>query len=81
MDIEWTKPTQTFGLLKGYRVRYGHLGQKLTEILITDANVMHQKTKSGFLLSCCFVTSCQQLLKLEADVMSDTETAELAQLG
>lgn len=43
MDIEWTKPTQTFGLLKGYRVRYGHLGQKLTEILITDANVMHQK--------------------------------------
>ena len=43
MDIEWTKPTQTFGMLIGYRVRYGHLGQKLTEILITDPNVMHQK--------------------------------------
>jgi receptor-type tyrosine-protein phosphatase F len=43
MDIEWTKPVETFGELKGYRVRYGHRGQKLTEILITDPAVQHQE--------------------------------------
>ncbi len=34
MDIEWTRPVETYGELKGYRVRYGHRGQKLTEILV-----------------------------------------------
>ena len=43
MDIEWTKPMETYGELKGYRVRYGHRGEKLTEILITDPNVQHQE--------------------------------------
>ncbi|XP_059098877.1 tyrosine-protein phosphatase Lar-like isoform X3 [Tigriopus californicus] len=43
MDIEWTKPMETYGELKGYRVRYGHRGQKLTEIRITDPEVQHQE--------------------------------------
>ena len=43
MDIEWTKPVETYGTLKGYRVRYGRRGGKLTEILITDADVQHQE--------------------------------------
>ena len=42
MDIEWTKPVETYGELKGYRVRYGLRGQRLTEILITDPEVQHQ---------------------------------------
>ena len=43
MDIEWTKPVETYGALKGYRVRYGRRGGKLTEILITDPDVQHQE--------------------------------------
>ena len=43
IDIEWTKPDRIYGELKGYRVRYGHLQQRLTDILITDPNVQHQK--------------------------------------
>uniref|UniRef100_A0A0K2UZ97 Uncharacterized protein n=2 Tax=Lepeophtheirus salmonis TaxID=72036 RepID=A0A0K2UZ97_LEPSM len=43
MDIEWTKPVKTYGELKGYRVRYGRRGFKLTEILITDKDVQHQE--------------------------------------
>lgn len=43
MDIEWTKPVESYGDLKGYRVRYGHRGEKLTEILITDPAVQHQE--------------------------------------
>ncbi len=44
MDIEWTKPVETYGELTGYRVRYGRRGlPKLTEILITDSNVQHQE--------------------------------------
>ena len=43
MDIEWTKPVETDGALKGYRVRYGRRSGKLTEILITDADVQHQE--------------------------------------
>ena len=43
MDIEWSRPDQTFGRLIGYRVRYGHLGQALTDIKISDPNVHHQK--------------------------------------
>ena len=54
MDIEWTRPVETYGDLHGYRVRYGRRGhhasaaagalrQQLTEILITDAAVQHQE--------------------------------------
>jgi len=44
MDLEWRAPEQTFGPLKGYRVRYGRLNQeKLIDILITDPNVQHQE--------------------------------------
>ena len=43
MDIEWTKPVETYGALKGNRVRYGRRGGKLTEILITDPDVQHQE--------------------------------------
>ena len=38
MDIEWTRPVETYGELKGYRVRYGHRGQKLTEILVRGSS-------------------------------------------
>lgn len=43
MDIEWTKPVETHGALKGYRVRYGRRGEELNEIHITDPAVQHQE--------------------------------------
>ena len=44
MDLEWRAPAQTFGALKGYRVRYGRMNQdNLIDILITDPNVQHQE--------------------------------------
>ena len=43
MDIEWTKPVETYGELLGYLVKYGKRGQTLTEILITDKDVQHQQ--------------------------------------
>ena len=43
MDLEWKAPRQTYGELKGYRVRYGRINQAgLTDILITDPHVHHQ---------------------------------------
>ncbi len=42
MDIEWTKPVETYGELKGYRVMYGHRGQKLTEILVSNVPFQHR---------------------------------------
>ena len=41
--LEFYRPENIYGELKGYRVRYGHLQQRLTDILITDPNVQHQK--------------------------------------
>ena len=43
MDIEWTKPVETYGELKGYFVKYGKRGGPLTEIQITDKDVQHQQ--------------------------------------
>ena len=44
MDIEWTKPVETYGDLQGYLVKYGKHGNgRLTEILITDPDVQHQQ--------------------------------------
>ena len=43
MDIEWTKPVETYGDLQGYLVKYGKRGGHLTEILITDKDVQHQQ--------------------------------------
>lgn len=44
MDLEWKTPLETYGELKGYRVRYGRINQgQLTDILITDPNVHHQE--------------------------------------
>ena len=44
MDLEWKSPKETYGELKGYRVRYGRINQdQLTDILITDPNVHHQE--------------------------------------
>ena len=43
MDLEWKTPLETYGELKGYRVRYGRINaNQLTDILITDPNVHHQ---------------------------------------
>jgi receptor-type tyrosine-protein phosphatase F len=43
MDIEWTKPVETYGDLLGYVVRYGRRGQTLTAIKIIDKDVQHQE--------------------------------------
>ena len=44
MDLEWKTPLETYGELKGYRVRYGRINAaQLTDILITDPNVHHQE--------------------------------------
>ena len=44
MDLEWKTPLETYGELKGYRVRYGRINaNQLTDILITDPNVHHQE--------------------------------------
>jgi netrin-G3 ligand len=43
MDIEWTKPVETYGDLTGYLVKYGKRDLKHTEILITDKDVQHQQ--------------------------------------
>ena len=44
MDLEWKTPLETYGELKGYRVRYGRINQdQLTDIMIKDPNVHHQE--------------------------------------
>ena len=45
MDLEWQAPKETYGALKGYRVRYGRKNgpDPLTDILIRDPNVQHQE--------------------------------------
>ena len=48
MDIEWTRPVETYGDLKGFRVRYGHRGQRLTEILVRIPLNCHIKSQFNF---------------------------------
>lgn len=34
LDVEWTKPTQTYGELKGYKLRYGIKDQQLIDVIL-----------------------------------------------
>ena len=34
LDVEWTKPTQTYGELKGYKLRYGIKDQTLIDVIL-----------------------------------------------
>lgn len=34
VELEWTRPSQTYGELKGYRLRYGVKDQLLKEVFI-----------------------------------------------
>ncbi|XP_023289127.1 tyrosine-protein phosphatase Lar isoform X2 [Orussus abietinus] len=41
MDLKWTKPTQTYGALLGYRVRYGIKNQTLKEDYVPATDQHH----------------------------------------
>jgi len=43
IDLEWEKPTQTFGDLQGYRVRYGPKGEVLEEIRLEGSGTSSHK--------------------------------------
>ena len=43
MELEWSKPTQTFGELKGYRLKYGPRGGALQEILLEGGQILQHK--------------------------------------
>lgn len=34
LDVEWTKPQQTYGDLKGYKLRYGIKDQQLIDVTL-----------------------------------------------
>ena len=44
VEVVWSRPTQTYGELKGYRLRYGpkETGEMLTELLLDGAQVQHK---------------------------------------
>lgn len=36
IELEWTRPTNTYGELLGYKLRYGIRGQEMFEIIMTE---------------------------------------------
>lgn len=36
IELEWTRPTNTYGELLGYKLRYGIRGQEMFEIMMTE---------------------------------------------
>lgn len=36
IELEWTRPTNTYGELLGYKLRYGIKGQEMFEIMLTE---------------------------------------------
>lgn len=36
IELEWTRPTNTYGELLGYKLRYGIKGQEMFEIMMTE---------------------------------------------
>ena len=43
MELEWTRPLQTFGEVRGYRLKYGPKNTPLEEILIEGSQISSQK--------------------------------------
>lgn len=43
MELEWTRPLQTFGELKGYRLKFGPKGGTLREILLEGGQILQHK--------------------------------------
>ena len=43
MELEWSKPTQTFGDLRGYRLKFGPKNGQLEEILLEGGQVLQHK--------------------------------------
>jgi hypothetical protein len=43
VELEWTKPTQTFGDVQGYRVKFGPRNAPLEEAILEGAKVHHYK--------------------------------------
>lgn len=53
VELEWTRPTQTFGELQGYRVKYGPRNGQMEEIILEGQKIQKhkiQKLGKGFYL-------------------------------
>lgn len=44
VELEWSRPTQTYGELQGYRLRYGVKDQTLKEVVLQGKNKLFDKT-------------------------------------
>ena len=42
VDVAWSRPTQTYGELLGYRLRYGPKDDEMTEIFLDGAQIQHR---------------------------------------
>lgn len=47
LDVEWTKPLQTYGELKGYKLRYGIKNQPLIEVPIKHSTHQYRLDNLG----------------------------------
>lgn len=47
LDVEWTKPQQTYGELKGYRLRYGIKDQQLIDVTLNPTIHQYRLTNLG----------------------------------
>ncbi|ODN02995.1 Tyrosine-protein phosphatase Lar [Orchesella cincta] len=43
VELEWTRPTQTFGELQGYRVKYGPRSTQMEEIILEGQKIQKHK--------------------------------------
>ena len=42
VDVAWSRPTQTYGDLLGYRLRYGPKDDEMSEILLDGTQIQHR---------------------------------------
>lgn len=47
LDVEWTKPQQTYGELKGYKLRYGIKDQQLIDAIMKPTTHQYRLENLG----------------------------------
>jgi netrin-G3 ligand len=52
MELEWSKPLQTFGELRGYRVKVGPKNGPLEEILLEGGQILQHKIQKLGMTKC-----------------------------
>ncbi|XP_065213567.1 tyrosine-protein phosphatase Lar isoform X3 [Planococcus citri] len=76
LDVEWTKPTQTYGELKGYKLRYGIKDQTLIDVILKSTVNQYRLTNLERGVEYEFRVAGQNQIGFGQEAISYLETPE-----